>query len=180
MRAGIALSDDELTAELDAITDTATDSIAERTAAALEVKPWQFINPWSRLVVDPERFPDEREELNAVGRGAVYTRACSGIVLREDDPGRRAALLKEYFDPYAFKLTELVDQRLEATGSAMIIDIHSYPREASAYELRGDALRPEICIGDVMQASSCPASHPDSHHPKRPPSSTTRNTPRRL
>lgn len=147
VRAEITLTDDELTAELDEITDTATDFIADWSAFKSDVKPLIVSNIWSRLVVDPERFPDDREEMNAVGRGAVYTRTCSGGELRVEDPERDAKLIAEYFDPYASRLTDLVDERLEATGSALIIDIHSYPREPSGYELHKESPRPEICIG---------------------------------
>lgn len=147
VRTQITLDDYELAAELDEITDTATDFIADYSAHRSEVKPLILRNTWSRLVVDPERFPDDREELNAVGRGAVYTRTCSGKTMRDDDPERDAQLIAEYYDPYARRLTELVDARLEAHGSALIIDMHSYPREASGYELHKESPRPEICIG---------------------------------
>lgn len=147
VRIGIKLDDYELAAELDEITDKATDFIADYSAHRSGVKPLILRNVWSRLVVDPERFPDNREELNAVGRGAVYTRTCSGKEMRAEDAERDAQLIAEYYDPYARRLTELVDARLETTGSALIIDFHSYPREASDYELHTESPRPEICIG---------------------------------
>lgn len=57
-RAGIVLDDHELEAELTAITDARTDEIAERAADCARLRPWVFVNRVSRLVVDPERFPD--------------------------------------------------------------------------------------------------------------------------
>ena len=72
VRTGIGLSDEELAAELEAITDRDTDLIAVGAAGLADVRPWLFVNQASRLVIDPERFPDEREELSAVGMGAVY------------------------------------------------------------------------------------------------------------
>lgn len=147
VRTQITLDDYELAAELDEITDTATDFIADCSARRSGVKPLILRNTWSRLVVDPERFPDDREELNAVGRGAVYTRTCSGKPMRVEDPERDEQLIARYYEPYARRLTELVDARLEAHGSALIIDMHSYPREASDYELHKELPRPEICIG---------------------------------
>ncbi len=60
VRAGIVLSDAELSAELLAITDADTDVIAEGAADLASVRPWIFANRVSRLVIDPERFPDER------------------------------------------------------------------------------------------------------------------------
>lgn len=147
VRTQITLDDHELAAELDEITDAATDFIADYSAHRSGVKPLILRNTWSRLVVDPERFPDDREELNAVGRGAVYTRTCSGKPMRAEDPERDEQLISRYYDPYARRLTELVDARLEEYGSALIVDMHSYPREASEYELHKAAPRPEICIG---------------------------------
>src|SRR3954453_6523663 len=74
VRASIVLSDEDLAAELAAMTDADTDMVAHGAAEAAQVRPWIFLNRTSRLVIDPERFPDEREELNAVGMGAVYER----------------------------------------------------------------------------------------------------------
>ncbi|MDX3668694.1 N-formylglutamate amidohydrolase [Streptomyces europaeiscabiei] len=90
VRDGIVLDDAALERELDHITDAYTDRIAERAAERSAVGPWRFVNQLSRLVVDPERFPDEREEMLAVGMGAVYTRTTHGEVLR---PAGRDGLL---------------------------------------------------------------------------------------
>ena len=58
------------------------------------------VNPVSRFVVDVERFPDEREEMAAVGMGAVYTHGTRGQRLRADDPAHIEALLAAYFRPW--------------------------------------------------------------------------------
>lgn len=146
-RAGIVLDDAELDLELTAITDARTDEIALRAADAAHVRPWVFVNRLSRLVVDPERFPDEREEMNAVGMGAVYERTTQLEVLRWPTDIERAALIASYFDPYADALAELVSQRLAAAGRVTVLDVHSYPHEALPYERHGDGPRPEVCLG---------------------------------
>jgi N-formylglutamate deformylase len=133
--------------ELDHLTDTDTDVIARRAAAASATRPWIFVNRLSRLVVDPERFPDDTEEMRAVGMGAVYTHGYAGRRLRDDDPVRDQALLREHFFPYAAGVTALVKERLAATGRAVIIDVHSYPAAALPYELHGAGPRPPICLG---------------------------------
>src|SRR4051812_27158742 len=69
-REGLLPGDPELAEELDHLTDAHTDVIAARAASLATVKPWTFVNRWSRLVADPERFPDDREEMLAVGMGA--------------------------------------------------------------------------------------------------------------
>jgi N-formylglutamate amidohydrolase len=142
-RGSIVLDDAALSAELDRMTDAYTDVIAERAAGAAPLAPWVFVNRYSRLVVDPERFPDEREEMNAVGMGAVYTRTSSGAPLRDADPG----LLDAYFVPYAAALADLVEERLAATGRAVILDVHSYPSRPLPYELHGTGPRPAVCLG---------------------------------
>ncbi|MFE2456643.1 N-formylglutamate amidohydrolase [Streptomyces sp. NPDC059402] len=146
VRPGIVLSDVELERELDHMTDSHTAEIAGRAAELAGLTPWRFVNRASRLVVDPERFPDEREEMTAVGMGAVYTRTSHREVLRPDgtDP---EPLLDRYFRPYARAMTEAVADRLSVTGRAVIVDVHSYPAEPLPYELHGDGPRPPVCLG---------------------------------
>lgn len=142
VRAGILLGDDALERELDHITDAHTAEIA----AAAGTAPWRFVNRLSRLVVDPERFPDEREEMAAVGMGAVYTRTTHRAALRPTgfDP---APLIDRYFAPYAAGMAGAVADRLAATGRAVVIDVHSYPSAPLPYELHGDGPRPPVCLG---------------------------------
>ncbi|MGW0914551.1 N-formylglutamate amidohydrolase [Streptomyces sp. NPDC002784] len=146
VRAGIVLDDTALQRELDHITDAHTARIAGEAADACAPRPWVFANRLSRLVVDPERFPDEREEMLAAGMGAVYTRTTHQDVLREED-GDHEPLLARYFRPYARAMSEAVAGRLAATGRALIIDVHSYPSAPLPYELHGDGPRPAVCLG---------------------------------
>lgn len=144
IRQHIRLTDDELATELALITDAHTDHIAERAAARATTTPFRFVNRASRLVVDPERFPDEREEMRAVGMGAVYTRTSHGGVLRDaEDPD----LLDRYFHPYAEALASTVDERRAAAGRVTLVDLHSYPSRALPYELHRDGHRPAVCLG---------------------------------
>ncbi|TRO59327.1 N-formylglutamate amidohydrolase [Streptomyces sp. IB201691-2A2] len=146
VRSGIVLEDAALERELDHITDSHTARIAAAAAERCTTGPWQFVNRLSRLVVDPERFPDEREEMLTVGMGAVYTRTTHREELRPADHDGRQ-LVERYFHPYAAAVTDAVTRRLEAVGRAVIIDVHSYPTERLPYELHGDGPRPLICLG---------------------------------
>ena len=65
------LTDEELAAELDEATDPATDEIAIAALAHVRVRRTIVINHLSRLVIDPERFPDS-DPAEAFGRGVVY------------------------------------------------------------------------------------------------------------
>ncbi|MFE0644523.1 N-formylglutamate amidohydrolase [Streptomyces sp. NPDC058877] len=146
VRRGILLGDEELARELDHITDSHTAEIAAVAASAAGTQPWRFVNRLSRLVVDPERFPDEREEMLSVGMGAVYTRTSHRALLRPS--GFDASpLLDRYFAPYARAMGDAVAERLAATGRAVILDVHSYPTERLPYELHGDGPRPPVCLG---------------------------------
>lgn len=147
VRAALLLDDEALELELDRMTDTGTELLAGRAAASAVLTPWCWVNPWSRLVVDPERFCDDREEMRAVGMGAVYTRTSDQRPLRADDLGQETRLLDRYFSPYAHGLADLVDGRLAACGAAVLVDVHSYPRDALPYERYGDGPRPEVCLG---------------------------------
>ena len=159
VRSGLLLDDPSVRRELDLMTDAHTDVMAGRAAAAARLVPWCFVNLMSRLVVDPERFPDEREDMLAVGMGAVYTRTSDGVPLRADTFDDD--LLERWFRPYAQAMTDLVDQRLAAAGRAVIVDVHSYPRERLPYE-RGGPERPEICLG--TDADHTPAWLVDAAH----------------
>ena len=146
VRAGILLDGPALERELDHITDSHTAELAATAAGLATVAPWRFVNRLSRLVIDPERFPDEREEMLAVGMGAVYTRTTHREALRGDgtDP---EPLIERYFRPYAQAMAEAVAGRLAATGRAVIVDVHSYPSAPLPYELHGEGPRPPVCLG---------------------------------
>jgi N-formylglutamate amidohydrolase len=146
VRDGIVLDDEALEREADHITDAHTAELAAAAARAAGVTPWRFLNLLSRLVIDPERFPDEREEMLAVGMGAVYTRTTHRSRLRPADADPQP-LIDRYFHPYARAMTEAVADRLAVTGRAVIIDVHSYPTAPLPYELHGDGPRPPICLG---------------------------------
>ncbi|MDT7840410.1 N-formylglutamate amidohydrolase [Streptomyces justiciae] len=146
VRAGIVLDDAALERELDHIVDAHTAELAERAAGLSVVAPWRFVNRLARLVVDPERFPDEREEMLAVGMGAVYTGTTDRKTLRPADTDPEP-LLARYFRPYAQAMTEAVAERLAVAGRAVIVDVHSYPSAPLPYELHGDGPRPPVCLG---------------------------------
>ncbi|MGB3673724.1 MAG: N-formylglutamate amidohydrolase [Candidatus Nanopelagicales bacterium] len=146
VRERILLSGAELAAEIDRMRDSYTDVIAERAAAQARVRPHMFVNELARQVVDPERFPDEREAMAQIGHGAVYLNTSQLTPLRADDPQHVAELLDRYFHPYARRMTDEVQEILNARGQVTVLDIHSFPREALPYEQSGGP-RPSICLG---------------------------------
>ena len=147
LRKNILLSDQELKAELDEMTDTSTEAIALKAAELSGSKPWLFINNFSRLVIDPERFPDEREAMNAVGMGAVYQKTSIGTQLRNPDPILENQLLDAYFHPYAKAISDLVAQRFASLGEVTLVDVHSYRLNQHPNAINHGQIRPPICIG---------------------------------
>ena len=154
VRESIVLTDVELASEVSVMADTNTHMLALAAYRMSSFKPYLFLNNLSRLVVDPERFLDESETMNAVGMGAVYTRTHDGRALR--DIGFNPQLLVDrYFRPYSEALSALVAQVLSDEGRVTIIDLHSYAANALPYEIHQDDVRPKLCIGvDDFHTSS--------------------------
>jgi N-formylglutamate deformylase len=146
-RASLLVDNAALADELDHLTDAYTDVIAGQAAGQAAVRPWILRHRWSRLAVDPERFPDEREQMRAVGMGAVYTHGYAGRKLRDEDSVRDGTALRTHFEPYAAAVRDLVADRLAATGRAVVLDVHSYPTRPLPYELHGTGPRPPVCLG---------------------------------
>ena len=147
VRAGILLDDIQLGAELDSMTDSLTDEIALKASGKAKIRPWIFVNRYSRLVIDPERFPDDREVMNKVGMGAVYRKSSDGLDLRASDFADERLLLDSFFHPYAGALEALVSARLAALGGVTIIDVHSYRTEQHENAVNHGQKRPAICLG---------------------------------
>lgn len=146
VRSAILLSDEQLIAELDEMTDSNTEELALAAVEVLQLKPWIFANKLSRLVIDPERFPDEREVMNKVGMGAVYLKSSTGEQLR-DSNFDSAELINQYFNPYAAAFTNLVADLLSKFDRVTIIDVHSYRLDQHMNAINHGQARPPMCIG---------------------------------
>jgi N-formylglutamate deformylase len=153
-RLTISLSDSELNEELLRMTDRYTDDLF---STAVELGGVLFVNRVSRLVCDPERFPDDESEPMAIkGMGAVYTKTSKGNPLRGNnfslDDRRR--VMEQYFNPYSKALEEVVTKTLKVFGKCLILDGHSFPSIPLPYENQ-NSNRPDICIGyDSFHAST--------------------------
>ena len=98
--------------------------------------------PYSRIFCDVERFNSEKEIMNSVGMGVLYTKTHDQKVLRENPSKEILNFYKEHHK----KLNDLVAEKLKI-GNVLIIDLHSYSKNALKYELNKSEKRPEICIG---------------------------------
>ena len=144
IRKDILLSDNELESELLKMTDWYTDELA-----AIGKKYGNIIkNDFSRLVVDPERFRDDSNEvMSATGMGAVYVSTSKRKPLRKLSDRKRELLLKKYYDPYHKRFEQIAGKILSDFNKCLIVDVHSYPTKPLPYELNPNAYRPDICIG---------------------------------
>jgi N-formylglutamate amidohydrolase len=145
VRGRFLLSDVELQAELDRITDHYTDDLFALPNHL--ATPVRF--PASRLVVDPERFEnDEQEPMSGRGMGVIYTRTTQQTPLRDGPSDQeREDLLDRFYRPHHRELAAAVDRSLSQHGSCLVIDAHSFPARPLPYELDRDPNRPDICIG---------------------------------
>lgn len=143
LRDQIILSDEELASELVEMTDAFTDKLFTCRGAT------RIVFPISRLIVDPERFPDDDEEpMSQVGMGVIYTRTSTGARLRDDlTAGERKWLIKTYYKPHHERLRGAIEVELAGQDRALIVDCHSFPRQPNPSDLDQSAGRPDLCVG---------------------------------
>ena len=137
------LSRAELTRELLNMTDHFTDELFQIPSGEGEV----LVFPVSRLLVDPERFVDDSDEpMSKKGMGCIYEKTHEGRPLKNCQYVRQI-LIDRYYVPHHRRLLTLVDQSMERSDNALIIDCHSFPKSPLPYEIDQRENRPEICIG---------------------------------
>ena len=147
VRESLLLEGEDLSKELDKMTDTYSDTLAHNALENCKIRPWLFVNNLSRFVVDPERFPDETEIMNSVGMGAVYFKTSSGNSLRGSDKEESRLLISKYFNPYSKSIQAVAEMILSNNKKLTILDLHTYRVEAGPNELNLHLARPEICLG---------------------------------
>lgn len=154
VRGQFLLEDGDLQQEILKMTDCYTDELFSIPSEVCQ----PVIFPVSRLVVDPERFIDDKKEImSKKGMGVIYTKTSDQKQLRKpiSDEGRQS-LLDRYYHPHHKKLSDLVQKSLNSRGKALIIDAHSFPSIPLPYELNQDNQRPDICIGtDSFHTPDC-------------------------
>lgn len=143
-RDAFTLSDAALEHEHDLMVDHYTDQLAHMLVGRIGASA--VINALSRFVVDVERFPDQREEMNQVGMGVLYTHGSHRQPIRDLDRVDVTPLM-QFFHHYADTVTDVVSEVLQHHNEALIIDLHSFPQISLPYELHHEDRRPELCVG---------------------------------
>lgn len=139
-------TDEQIAQELDRVTGVYTDTLAAAAAEQSGCAPWMIVNNLSRLVADPGRFSNERESMEATGRGAIFLKLGDGNPLRPLDMDV-ADLKAQYYFPYADAVSKLVRGRIQDCGCAVIVDVHSYNNQPEEYRIHPGKLLPDVCIG---------------------------------
>ena len=144
IRKDLLLLDNELEIELLRMTDWYTDELA----SIGEKYGYVIKNDFSRLVVDPERFRDDTNEImSSAGMGVVYVSTSGKKKLRILSDDKRELLLKKYYDPYHKSFEEIASRIISGFYKCLIIDILSFPTKPLPYELHPNSYRPDICNG---------------------------------
>ncbi len=145
LRKSFVLTSEELDQELVRMTDAYTDELF----SAGPTHCVTMINRLSRLVMDPERFCDDDEEVMASkGMGAIYTKTSFGTDLKHKiDEAEKSTLIDQFYRPYHARLVKEASQMLEQFKLCLVVDGHSFPSKPLPYELNQSTNRPDICIG---------------------------------
>lgn len=134
----ILLTNEELEAENLLLCDLRVDELVPDDANVL-------IFPYSRLYCDVERFPDEREDMNSLGMGYIYTRTTDGKVIAEVSEKQRK-IIRTVYDEHHEKLNKVASDILAGSGRCIILDLHSFCEKA-VRRMFGYDVFPDICIG---------------------------------
>ena len=106
-----------------------------------------LIFEYNRIFCDVERLDDNDEPLFNLGRGFFYTKTDDGKDLRILDGEVKKRIKEEYYDKHHNKLNNMVEERLNKYGSAVIIDCHSFNPTSLNTDLDKTDDRPDICLG---------------------------------
>ena len=103
--------------------------------------------PYSRLLIDVERFIDDSvEEMAEIGMGAFYSVDHELLQMRREITAQERDALFEIYVSHHQRLEEAVDDALESFDHCLLIDLHSYSAARLPYE-RSHGERPQLGIG---------------------------------
>lgn len=142
LRNQFVLNDEELRQEQLRLTDAFTDELFAHPNAEI------VIFPYSRLLVDVERFADDaREPMSKVGMGRFYMKTTEERTLRRALSPDEIKSLDGYYSEHHVKLTAAVEAELNGKGRALIVDCHSFPSIPLPCDQDQTQPRPDFCIG---------------------------------
>lgn len=125
--------------EMDKLSDYGTDVLFDLGTDITHV-----IFPYNRVYCDVERLPDDLEVMYQSGRGFYYTKRDSGKRLRGLEDKEK---VRKIYTDYHNNLAKKVNDKLEATGSCLILDCHSFSDKPFDTDLIKEKNRPDFCLG---------------------------------
>jgi N-formylglutamate amidohydrolase len=139
---GYLVTEEELKKEMLKLTDRYTDDLF----FSADDEP--VVAGFSRIFCDPERFPDDENEIMAqFGMGVLYEKSDEGKVIRTVTPELREHIMTHYYWKHHEKLNNAVNSQLAQFGKALIVDCHSYPGIPLKRDLDQTPNRPDFNIG---------------------------------
>jgi N-formylglutamate deformylase len=143
LKGQFVLDDHAMEGEMALVTDAFTDELFDCAGAR------RVVCPVSRLVVDVERFSNDRDEpMSKAGQGMIYTKTCLGEPLRRAlSEEERRILTSACYVPHHELLRRAVLEELLSSGKALIVDCHSFPSRPLPCDGSQDENRPDFCIG---------------------------------
>ena len=146
IRNSFLISDKEIERELLLLTDRYVD---ELFSSVHEIGGIMVRYNISRMVVDPERFEnDEDEVMSTKGMGVIYTKTSKGKEFRSFlSENELKKLLQTFYHHYHRAIENEVQSILEKFGKCLVLDCHSFSSAPLPFELDQGPGRPDICIG---------------------------------
>jgi N-formylglutamate amidohydrolase len=143
VREQFTVDEQRLWQEAATLTDWYTDELFHLPGIAITK------TPISRLVLDSERYTDDkREPKAAVGQGVIYSHDSHGQRIRRAlSPRERDWMLDNYYRPWHLHLESSIEQQLQRWGYCLLFDCHSFPNAPLGHEDDGGRPRPDICLG---------------------------------
>lgn len=139
---GYIVSEDVLNGEILKLTDWYTDDLF------YTVEDIIIQADFSRLFCDPERFPDDKDEvMSKFGMGVLYEKSDEGKRIRNITSDLRSKILNEYYWQHHNKFKNAVKEQIKLNGKCLIIDCHSYPSKPLKRDLDKNEKRPDFNIG---------------------------------
>lgn len=107
-----------------------------------------IVAEFSRIFCDPERFPDNSQEIMAqFGMGILYEKNDDGATIRKLTPELKEKVLTKYYWKHHEKLSNAVKNQLNFNRKALIIDCHSFPSKPLKRDIDTKPNRPDFNIG---------------------------------
>lgn len=176
IRQSFVIDDATLEAELLALTDRFVDEIV---APLSDLGATIIRHPVSRLLCDPERYPDDADEpMSTHGMGAISTLITHHRPLRPAGwtETNRETVMQSHYWPHTRAMAAAVTATLAQHDRCYILDAHSFPITSLPFE-DPTLDRPQLCLGHNQTSAPKPWLQNWEHEARTRHLTVARNTP---